>query len=258
MKIFIYFLCSISVAICQATLEDLESDLEKLEKEKEKLQAQIRIKENEERVDKVYDRFVEYDVVSKNGVVIERGILKDRQRHGLITRFDFSGNILTQSYYEDGYHNGVSIIYNMNGTVQSLISFDQDTLNGFYFLFSEDGKPAQAGYYKNNEKHGEWIRFWNPSGKEAIKEHGIRDIANFRNDTLNGIQTIYSTRLTGSYDMRVMNKDGEAVIYNRADLDYAMPKNSIIIYEWENRKGKKVRGTKEEYNLYNLWNDKIE
>ena len=262
MKKLILLLFFTNLLFCQTSKKEIESALENLEKEKEKLESELKIKENEERVEKVYERFVEYEVISKNeyfltthpnGKVIERGILKDGKKHGLITKFSYiDGRILSQEYYKDGYLNGVTILYNENGTVKSLITFDEGVLDGFYFDFTDDGKPNQAGFYEDNAKDGEWIRFWT-----FDEQRGIADIANFRNDELNGISTRYSTGITGIYDIRSMNKDGEMVFYNRANPDYTMPKSAKTLYEWENKKGKKVRGSKEEYNRGNPWGDKI-
>ena len=229
----------------------------------------------------------EYEIISKNqyflkshpnGMVVERGILKDGKKDGLTTVLSYQdGNVTQQGFYKDGKRHGTWIVYDDNGRIQAIINFYRNTLDGFYMMCTDNGQIDEIGYFVDGKKEGQWLSFYSTSDEEKFEDrYDIYEVANYEDGKRNGLTTFYSGAgledspmfpyfgskdSIGSYDIRLKYVDGKKVAYNRADPDQSMPNGRaeiVKIYQWEDSEGNTVEGFKEEYNRRNPWGDKID
>lgn len=76
------------------------------------------------------DKNTQLALVYKEGVLVEKGTLKNGKREGVWQSFDQNGNLLTEASFSKGVKNGVWIVY------------DQSQVK--YVLYYENDKRVQA------------------------------------------------------------------------------------------------------------------
>lgn len=81
-------------------------------------------------------------------------------------RINLNKNKLVEGEYKDSLRQGVFnyyspnyLIFNSKIFVKKVETYDKGLLNGYFGIFNESGEIAYEGYYKNNKKHGFFIRY---------------------------------------------------------------------------------------------------
>lgn len=114
-------------------------------------------------------------VFAASGKQIAEGCYVNRQRDGEWRFYDeASGVLILTEEYSDGWRDGVSKSYFLNGKVQEITTFKQDFKEGLWQCFLENGiLQAEVSYFEN-QYHGEG-KFYYPNGilrEEGSFEHG--------------------------------------------------------------------------------------
>ncbi|MCC6601428.1 MAG: hypothetical protein IT223_12260 [Crocinitomicaceae bacterium] len=112
------------------------------------------------------------EVVMRNedGSIRKASYFDKKTHEKLLEREYYSGNPDKKTFkewsYKSGLKNGEARSYRENGAIWSLNTFTNDTLNGPYKTWQENGKPFIEGQYTMGEKSGKWT-FYGKNGDVA-------------------------------------------------------------------------------------------
>lgn len=121
----------------------------------------------------------------------DSGFIKSQQainnkgnRDGFSVDFRDDGSVHSSGFFEDGIHNGYTLIYHENNVPKELNLAEGMSVNGLHIEYYKTGIPKIIGYLdKNNLKQMGWIFYY--------KNGQVEEINNFKNDKLQGGQIIY-------------------------------------------------------------------
>lgn len=133
-------------------------------------------------------RNVSVEVTIKNGI-----------KEGIENRyFGFSNQKYATVNWKGGKKNGEEIYYNGHGTLNHLLTFRNDTLDGLCIINWSDGQKNYRGFYKNNYRDSIWTYYENWNGSldssdfKIAKQFRYRDGKRYLIGAWNkrGIQTV--------------------------------------------------------------------
>ena len=123
----------------------------------------------------------------------------------IIISVSFSQSVIKQTFYDTG--------NTTTKEVYSVSPVDMSFYNGDYWLFFDDGRLMEKGYYSDNIKSGEWVKFRSDGKIEYSGE--------FKNNEFTGVQFSYT-------------EDGSLDVFNYFDKSISIEKDSAFILNFIN------------------------
>jgi antitoxin component YwqK of YwqJK toxin-antitoxin module len=129
-------------------------------------------------------------------------------KQGSYKKTTLDGQLLEESYYENGKMQGEQRIYD-KGNLYSIAQFVDGELHGKYQTFYPDSPLNVEGEYVNNVMEGKWKRYY-PNGD-------LMEIVNFKDNNENGPFVEFypngNLKAEGSY-LNGDNEHGELFLYD--------------------------------------------
>lgn len=94
----------------------------------------------------------------------ENRITKKREMTKEVAFF-MDGSLQAESIYKEGLKNGKMRLWYSKDILFSEAFFVNDTLDGIFTLYHENGAKKSEGHYVKGEKKGTW-RYWDDTGAE--------------------------------------------------------------------------------------------
>jgi len=106
----------------------------------------------------------------------DRGYYDHGKRVGDWRRVENAGDVIHETYDDDGKLTGAQRTYGTNGELKRLATYDHGVLNGLYKELDGDRMIA-GGRYVDGGKHGEWLEQvpYRDETKQGRYDHGIKD-----------------------------------------------------------------------------------
>jgi len=186
--------------------------------------------------------------ICKNGKEFKNGAWKYYDEDGKIKKtenynygvktgkwkiYDYYGNLYSIEYYKNGKETGEWKTFNTNGQIESIKNFSNGKLNGLWKVHystgivitknykddrlhgewnscKENGDCFEIGYYKYDEKHGNWIYFYDNEQikKEQLwKENKLMEVISYFDEK--GILLDKGTVKEGNGTVKEYYADGE-------------------------------------------------
>jgi hypothetical protein len=96
-----------------------------------------------------------YKKVTKGNFIVEGNFINDSVMNGMMNYYDIKNNKLTtQSYYQNGEKNGISINYYSNGKVYDSVFYSHGLEDGFHYIFDSLGNISYIDYYSKGHNFG--------------------------------------------------------------------------------------------------------
>jgi antitoxin component YwqK of YwqJK toxin-antitoxin module len=111
-----------------------------------------------------------YQVYYSNGQLKESHYKKDGLFNGLVTKYDSSGAKLADYQVDNDRKNGVARTFYTNGKVNSIKEYQNDTLVGIVYIFTETGDSLKR-YNTYKAKMDFPIKYWKDNGNNLLGEY---------------------------------------------------------------------------------------
>ncbi|OFY82863.1 MAG: hypothetical protein A3F72_01895 [Bacteroidetes bacterium RIFCSPLOWO2_12_FULL_35_15] len=188
-----------------------------------------------------------YKIVTDNSVnkFTQLGIIKHNYMDGLTT-FLIDDNLVAKTFYNMGFKNGADIHYEKK-MIQSIYTFQHDTLNGSFMIFSSTGNLQECGNFENGVLQGNYMNYYengNLKSRGKYSGHYLKRICDtcskFKNE--NGkeidVMTMYSI------GFRKLMSDDMKNNYSSLGYKFNLKSGDWFYY---NEQGKFIR--KEHYDI---------
>lgn len=100
----------------------------------------------------------------KNSVCIADEEYRDGVKHGVAHRYFNTGEVMEESFWENGTQTGNYQVFYKNGQAYIQCKMLDGKRHGLFLVFYENGQPEREAAYKNGLRHGEW-RYYNTAGE---------------------------------------------------------------------------------------------
>jgi antitoxin component YwqK of YwqJK toxin-antitoxin module len=104
---------------------------------------------------------------------------------GMCSAWDENGKLIAEIPYDKGELQGDTFYYHPNGKLWKICPYNKNLPHGVFKIFLEDGELLQTLSYKEGEKDGEAVRYWNKSQiayKEVYEKGLLQEGLYFRLD----------------------------------------------------------------------------
>jgi len=122
----------------------------------------------QQRVEEKLPKDGKWKEFNKHATLVSEGFYKDGVKHGCWKYYYESGEQVIEEHFIEGRLHGRYTAFYMNGRLMSQGQYENDSREGYFYLFDEGGGLTKILLFNNNDLIGETI-VSNSVEKEIIK-----------------------------------------------------------------------------------------